>query len=501
MSDHFFERKRWLSISFIFVTCLAATWLGWIGYTDSDDQFYAAAASGWIAHFPYVGTNHWGLRHAIVLPIAVSFALAGATEAMLVLPIAICFLALAGLTFFAVDRFVDAKTAFVASTLFTLTPLFSLSASIVRTDLVELFFVSLSFWAFYQAIRRNGSPRSLILAGASAGVAWITRETSIALVLLYAVLFLAGTGIPRVRYLWIAGGFLGIVMADTLYLWYSTGDLLYRYHVTFQAVAADNPVVKAQERQAELIAAPKFFRPFLVVFLTHEFGLLNFLAVPAAAWLSFSRAISPRLRDLARLLSALAVIWFTIISYAFGDLLWNQPRYQSVPAYCAVVLLALWITQIGSVRGPKLSLAAMVLLMITNVLLTDADNKDLLFGERSLVSVSLETREPIYTDSATRGSADFLLRAAGSVERVFAGPPIAGSLFFYNPTPRRPSKGNDPRVQPADSWRLIVRFTEKRKVTATLLRGSGLADHLPLIVQRKIDPPQREVMLYRLQSP
>src|SRR6185437_6433756 len=112
-----------------------SAWLGWTGYIESDDQYYASAAVGWLTKFPYIGTGHWGLRHAIVLPIAASFALGGISETALILPTTLYYLAIVVLTFFALNRLSGAAVAFWAAVLIALTPLFSLSASIVVTDL------------------------------------------------------------------------------------------------------------------------------------------------------------------------------------------------------------------------------------------------------------------------------------------------------------------------------------------------------------------------------
>src|SRR5256885_1633533 len=84
---------------FVMVIAVLSIPLGWIGYVESDDQYYAAAALGWITQFPYVASTHWGLRHAIVLPIAASFALGGVNEITLILPITAYYLAIVALTF------------------------------------------------------------------------------------------------------------------------------------------------------------------------------------------------------------------------------------------------------------------------------------------------------------------------------------------------------------------------------------------------------------------
>ena len=68
--------------------------LSWTGYTESDDSLYAAAAWHWVQHFPYLGINHWGLRHAIVLPMALLFRLFGRSEATLEAPVLFYYAAL-----------------------------------------------------------------------------------------------------------------------------------------------------------------------------------------------------------------------------------------------------------------------------------------------------------------------------------------------------------------------------------------------------------------------
>src|SRR4051812_6811269 len=81
------------SLCVLLIVAVAAfsAWLGWVGYIESDDWFYAEAARNWAAHFPFIGSTHWGLRHMIVLPMAASFAIAGLGEGSLVLPLMIYF--------------------------------------------------------------------------------------------------------------------------------------------------------------------------------------------------------------------------------------------------------------------------------------------------------------------------------------------------------------------------------------------------------------------------
>jgi 4-amino-4-deoxy-L-arabinose transferase-like glycosyltransferase len=490
----------WATCSLILLVVVIAVfsaWLGWTGYIESDDQYYASAAVGWMTKFPYIATGHWGLRHTIVLPIAASFALGGINETALVLPTTLYYLALVVLTYLALDRLAGPLAAFWAAVLVALTPLFSLNASIVVTDLTELFLEVASFWSFYAATRRDGAPRFLLLAGAFAGLAWITRETAIALVAWYGLLFLFGIGMPRKRYFWMATSFLAILAVDTIYLWSMTGDFLYRYHVSLRGVAIDNPNHYRGPTRRGLIDAPKLVKPFATLFLDHQFGLLNVLAVPAAIWLCISRSIDPRSRDVARLLSLLAVVWFMILSYAFLDVLWSLPRYLSVTGYCAAILVALFFVKIGLVRMPRTAICLLATLIASDLLMTYLDDKNLLFGERELVALSEQTTETIYADEATRLSASFLLKAVGTVDQIKGGTPPAGSLFFYNASPRRPA-AQDGDLDAMKRWEIVGEFDEESKASAKLLRVVGLAELLPESLRRKLDPPPRRAILYRV---
>src|SRR5262245_58740797 len=60
--------------------------LAWVGYVGSDDHSYARGALGWINEFPYVGKDHWTLRHTVVIPVALGFVIFGFREISLALP-------------------------------------------------------------------------------------------------------------------------------------------------------------------------------------------------------------------------------------------------------------------------------------------------------------------------------------------------------------------------------------------------------------------------------
>jgi len=69
-----------------------------------------------------------------------------------------------------------------------------------------------SYWVFYFACLSKRY-RAFVFSGALAGCGFLTRETSVALLVPYAVLFTIGYG-KRLNYIWMGIGFAVVVGAD-----------------------------------------------------------------------------------------------------------------------------------------------------------------------------------------------------------------------------------------------------------------------------------------------
>ena len=44
----------------------------WVGFLGSDDLLYWRGSDGWLIHIPYLGDDHWSLRHTLVIPMALA---------------------------------------------------------------------------------------------------------------------------------------------------------------------------------------------------------------------------------------------------------------------------------------------------------------------------------------------------------------------------------------------------------------------------------------------
>ena len=475
------------------------SWLGYTGFIASDDWSYSEAAIGWLDHFPYVGTNHWGLRHAVVLPVALSFLLSGINEVSMILPTRVYLVLLVLLTYGCLTRLLERKTALLASALVALTPIFALSGE--SDDLAECVFVAASFWAFYFGSETRPTPTLLLLSGICAGLAFVTRETGAIIVLFYGILFLLGWRLPRFYFLLITGGFLLLLAIDTVYLGSMTGDPYYRFHISMRGVSGDNPLqseflVRYGLDRIGLIAAPRAIQPVLMLFTAHQLFPLFYFVVPAGLWLWKNRSRRERQFAIARLLGLLSLTWFVALSYLL-IMLWLEPRYFTVVVYSSVLVVGLWL-QTPSLR--RISFGLIALLSAGDLLMIYLDNKNLMFGEKTLVAVAHASDEAIYTDPATLSGAKFLLEHIAMGHNVIAGLAPAAGLFFYNSSPARLEFYGDSvgRFEPRATWTLLRSFNEKPKLSARILHASGLEVVLPEGVVQKLDPPLHHCSLYRL---
>jgi 4-amino-4-deoxy-L-arabinose transferase-like glycosyltransferase len=483
------------------------SWLGYVGFIASDDGYYSEAAIGWLDHFPYVGIKHWGLRHAVVLPVALSFWVGGVSELTMMLPTKVYLLLLILVTYGCLARLVERRTALLAAALIALTPMFILPSS-PSDDPVECFFVVASLWTFYFGSGARTSVALLLLSGICAGLAFVTRETSAIIALFYGILFLLGWRLARAYFFLIASGFLAVLAIDTVYLASMTGDPLYRFHISMSALTNSNPLdpnnaakypVPNGLNTIGLIATPRLIQPILMLVTAHEFGPLFFLVVPAGLWLWKNHRRHEPQFQIGLLWGLAGLIWFMTLSYVLVmlNILYPDPRYYNVTVYSGELIVAFWLRAVGRQR---ISIGLIALLSAGDLLMIYLDNKNVIFGEKTLVTVARASDEPIYTDPATLNGAKFLLKHTSMGHNVIAGLGPAGALFFYNSSPTRFEfyRGSIEKFEPRATWTLLQSFDEQRKLSARILRASGLEAVLPAGVARKLDPPLHHCFLYRL---
>jgi len=481
----------------LFVALVAASWIGFIG---SDDVTYARGAYGWLESFPYVG-GHGTIRYTITLPMALAFRTLGENEWAMVLPsllYALGFLILAARFLRRAD---GDEGAIVALLLLATSPLYVIQGSIANVDVIELFFLFASFLMWWRALTDGPTLFRLVAAGALAGLAFLTRETAIFAAAFFGVLFLAGYGFARVRYLWIGVGFAAVWALELLYLGIMTGDPLYRFNISMHH---DSTIDRTIDVAGNVIAHP-LIDPLLVLLANQEFMLLYLVAIPLAIWLCFGKAIPPQRRQLARLLCLFALTWFLCVGAA-QTLLPLNPRYFTVTTAAMILVTGVGLAELWR-RSRVVAAALAGALVAGNLVGIVVENKSPMFAERTLVAFArTHPQIRLTTDPMTRYRADMLLKWARAEARVGDTPPAPGTLHFYNPSyADRANARMKPdavvRYQPHADWREIAGFTRPISFAARLAEAAGLRPLLPEAIWCKLRPCSPGVAFYVTGTP
>lgn len=471
------------------------SWVGWIG---SDDARHIDGALGWYRDFPYLPLQHGEFRHFITIPAALSFTLFGISDYSAVLPILLYFFGLIAVTLHEMYRRVGASAALLAVALLVTLSTFSVRATVAYADIAEAFFILLSLWLFLRCCERTEGRIALLLsAGILAGAAWLTRETTAALLLFYGLLFLIGFGLPRRLYWVMALGFFIPVIIDAVYFTFTAGSPIYRYTEIFQARVGFRTMTTQTGELFNDIGNVQFhplIDPLLAVLANHEVGLIFYLVPFILLGLWRDRTMDPAARKLALLLLAFAFTWFVVTSLAVTR---YHPRYFTVSAYATALAAAIWFTQSLFARSPKTCLCVAAVLLAAGTAGIYLENRNPIFGARTLSHLAAGSDVPIHSDAETYRRAHFLLLAEGAEARASSDPPGAGDLFLFNPN-RVTNKSRSCAFWPAASWETIDTIKEDPKFIAVIIRGLGLTGLLHPSIERRLLRPNAPVTLYRV---
>jgi 4-amino-4-deoxy-L-arabinose transferase-like glycosyltransferase len=476
---------------------LALTAWAWVGFLGSDDVTYAIGAYGWIEQFPFVG-GHGTIRYPITIPMALSFLTFGHNEYAMVLP---SYLAMVALLFCIWRSIVHISGVFPANLsllLIVTLPLVVVQATIASVDIVEAFFLFASVIFYWRYARGEGQMRDLLFSGMLAGLAFLTRETAIFIAIFYALLFLRGYKFSRVRYLTIAAGFLMIWAVEIAYLWIMTGDPLFRFNISMNH---DSTIDRSVDLAGNLIIHPAI-DPLLVLLFNQEFMLLFWIGLPLALWFCFSGPDTV-LRRFARIILLFGTSWFVCVGAAV-TLLPLNPRYFLITALAIAIvsgfgLHKLWIT-LG--RG-RTAIAALLIMLSTNLLGIFVENRQPVFGERQLAEIAARNPEVIYTDPMTRYRADMLLKWENRQAAVRGKIPPPGVLFLYNPekvggSNRFMDADMQSLLMPKPEWKVVETAEPSPEMIVSLTEKIGANRFIPASIWQKLRYRHQPVTLYRI---
>jgi 4-amino-4-deoxy-L-arabinose transferase-like glycosyltransferase len=468
----------------LFVALLAFALLvawGWVGFLGSDDVTFAIGGYGWLEHFPFVG-GHGTIRYPITIPIALSFLTLGEHEFAMVLPSLLYMFGFLVLTWVAVKRAGDGWLAFGALAALITCPLLVIQSSIASVDIVEMFYLFTSAYLFWRCIEDGPDAKRLFFAGALAGLGFLTRETAIFIALFYAIYFHRG------HYLWIAVGFIAVWAVEVIYLWIMTGDPLYRITISLNH---DSSIDRSIDLAGNVIVH-SLIDPLLVLLANQEFMALFFVAIPLGGWLCFSRSIEPKLQRFARIVATLGLLPL-------------NPRYFMITCASACILTGIALAVLWQ-RGRKrwFLLLVAAFLLGTNMLGIYVENKDSMFGERQLATLTQDRSEGIiYTDPMTRYRADMLLRWEKAQPHVLGKTPTANALYFYNPkwadnANFMMTADQIPTFKPQQGWEKLGSWEPQPPVITKAIEASGLSSFIPGGIWKKLRYRHPPVSLYKV---
>jgi 4-amino-4-deoxy-L-arabinose transferase-like glycosyltransferase len=475
------------------IALAAAGFLGlvsvfWVGFLGSDDSLYWAGASGWLAHFPYVGTSHWTLRHTLVVPIALARLVFGDGMTAMVLPILLYALGLIVVVGVWVGRVAGAAAAAAALLIMITNPQFLLLSSTAYIDLVELFFLVAGVALLHAAMERGGRVWLLLLSGVLLGAAMLSRETTVFAVVAVVLLFVAGFGMARWRYFVVGAGFLIPVGAESFALWAATGVMFYRSNI---AIHHDSTIDRWVAQGAGVPLVHPLIDPVIMLLLSHDFALLFWIGVPLAIWLLRRCPLYPAEWRLTVLAAVVALVWSVL---AAG--LWTQlnlvPRYYLLPSVLVAILTGIALVRLAELGRRRLSLVLGGLLLASNIAGLSLDNRHFMWGEHELVAIAPSLPGTIHTSPQTLRRAELLLTWRGLQNRVTASPPQPGDLYYDDPTRAEAA----PRPQPG--WTVVEQLAPKENFGQWLLRTLGLKDRIPPSIWTRLGPGHPPVTLYRV---
>lgn len=413
----------------------------WVGFLGSDDSIYWSGAAGWLQHVPYLGHDHWTLRHTLVVPMAIARRLFGDNIVSMFLPTLFYGFGVIAVLGWWTWRVAGHMAAIAALILVVTDPQFVLYSSTADIDIVELFFVVAAFAVFASVIRTSseiafeqkqvGRAQQIILVavGALLGFAMLSRETSAFAIVTLGILFGVGFGVERRLYFLIAAGFATVIGIELLYLWQMSGHFFYRYLLDAHH---DNNINRWADQGAAIPYINPLIDPFTMLLLNHNFGLISWIGVPLAVWLARRKNLKTEERTLLVLLGSLSLVWALLAAFLWTKLV-LIPRYYLLPSIGVSVLAGLSLCHMWRDGRKWLSAALAALLILGNVLALTLDNRNYMVGEYTLVHLAAEYNKTIHTDKQTLRRASLLLEWAGLRNRVTAAPPTKDDLYFYNP--------------------------------------------------------------------
>jgi hypothetical protein len=299
------------------------------------------------------------------------------------------------------------------------------------------------------------------------------------------------------------------VALDWLFLTLSTGDPAYRMRVDFNHDPVDRFAEAARvaasggwiDKEGN-ISVNVFVDPLLNVFFTQKYGLLFWLALPAAVRAYRQHKHNTAARQIGLVL-LLGLVSFLFV--AANPKLYLVPRYFVPAAWAASLAGAWWLGQSWQ-GGHRMAAAALLgAAAMVGVAAYSIENTDPRATERLLVRwVQANPGQTIYTDIETYERAAYFFRFAGiDASRVSVARPSPEANFFHSAVRQRQCasmarcrhRASD--FQPRPGWKVQEQLAGPRRPIARTILALGLDQRLPADVAQRLLAPVAEVTIFK----
>jgi 4-amino-4-deoxy-L-arabinose transferase-like glycosyltransferase len=414
------------------LAALALLWVNPVGFVGGghDDARYLDAARCWAANGAMcVPGDHWAARWPVVAPLAAALALAGDTRAGVglgALPWWIAALVLAG---WLGRLWLSRGAGLVAAVVLASVPAASVLALRPNADLPELAAQLAALGLGTLAVRR-GSIGLAIAAGAAAGLAFSTRETSAMFCAVAVAAWWLLAPSRRLLLAWAVAGFAALAAIEMAGYWLAAGDPLLRFRLSLAHGAVPSQfLAPGVDTSRSPILNPEFIagwvRPLGIEAWWPLDPWLNLLPHPdIGPWLVVGILLGTvaarrgRLGE-GRILAALGLGALAVaVGLVYG--LAVDPRPRMFLAAAAAASLAVGAAATGRARGVALASAAMLLAAGAFGLMRAPSIRPLEDSARTWLAAS---RGQVETDRQTRDTLALVAEARG-VPLAPAGRPL-----------------------------------------------------------------------------
>lgn len=489
------ELQRAVILAALVMGAFALAFVDGIG--PGDAEHYLSFARAWAEGGTPLGTNHWQLRWPMIWSLAGGMAVFGTAQTTGSLVCLAWSAALVGVTFWGARRSMGPRAGNLAAILAAGSAYLVVVAADLRIYAPEIALGAAACWAMVRGLEA-GRARWLLAAGALAGAAWLCRETSAALPVLFGLLSLARFRRPCARLFASSAGFLAVLAAEGAAYALVAGDPLYRLRISAGHEAAGASAGGQTGADASLVGAtqaPLTESPLAALLSTPVVTpfLLACAALLLCAWLVRGRPL--RLAGMGwtgAVFFGGAALSFVLSSYG---LRLETPRYVPLLPY-AVTLGAAWaLSVIGRARGQRWTMAGAAGWLALSAAAADFRDYDE-YADVFWLARHADEADRLVTDPVTALRVRAMRAQSGRPPLRIAGRREArpGDLAAVTR-----ADGYAGGLRPLPCWTLEAEvFARRRSVTRDAVRASGLGALSGAVAKRVV--PTEPLRLYRVED-